>query len=157
MNKCFIKIFTITLIVTMIFSACQEDDTQRTVAQILCEHTWKPADRYMSVPDTNAVIQIEITECEQDDRLKHNLNGTFQYDEGDIKCNNENPDVSYGNWSLTNDDTRILYEQGTPDEYSVGIKVLTDSTFVINYDIDYAINDSMSVLVPVSFKYRATN
>lgn len=100
-------------------SSCNKDGASKSKKDILTSHQWK----YLSLK-INGVPEA-LLDCEKDDFVRFEVNGTYTYNPTTVKCNNYDV-IDNGIWSMSSDEKNITVD-GTTSQ----ILELTNSRFVV--------------------------
>ena len=117
--RIFKYLFLLTIAMTIAVSSCNKDGANKSKKDILTSHKWK----YFSFK-TNGTLET-LLDCEKDDFVKFEVNGTYTYDPTNVKCGTYDV-IQDGTWSMSSDEKTITLD-GSPTE----IVELTDSKFVM--------------------------
>jgi hypothetical protein len=144
-----------------LLSACDSDDDKtpsKTVKEYLTSGFWKTTaktiDPGIDQGDGTVITDLyaQWDECQKDDLIRFNMDGTITDDEGVIKCDTNNPQtVNDRTWELSDDNKSLSISH--PDEGTMIYEILelNDKTFIrknIFFDgnLNYAISTTMQRL-----------
>ncbi|MFM7672495.1 MAG: lipocalin family protein [Bacteroidota bacterium] len=118
---------SIALLAVLTFSACQKDDPAPPTNTDLISRNWKITASTGTFPPLPTVdIYAQLQACEKDNILKMSNNGTYTLDEGATKCAPTDPQiVETGNWSFSNNETKLTVMGETFDILSLSATTMT--------------------------------
>lgn len=127
------SVLLFSLVALLTFTGCQKDDPPAPLTKTdLISRNWKITAASGTFPPLPAVdLLAQLPACEKDNIIKIQSNGTYTEDEGATKCNASDPQVaSSGNWSFTNNETKLNILGETFD-----IITLTATSLVLKQDV----------------------
>jgi len=126
-------------IIAVTFSSCRKDDDEKTPKDFLTEGQWKITDIELDpgietvpgLPPIKDVYNFVFTEdCQKDDLIIFNTDGTITEDEGALKCNPDDPQsVTENTWTMNEDETTINATFFGLDSGSADIIMLNENIF----------------------------
>lgn len=148
---------------TVVFSACKknEDDDNDTPSKTNKEYLtagfWKTTG--MTIDPGVNVFGTVITDifeqwedCEKDDLIKFNSDGSITDDEGATKCDTNDPQTQNdGTWVMSSDNKSVTIDYPDEDPITVDITSINDQTFKGSYT---AVEDFGSG--PITYTYTVT-
>lgn len=133
-----ITLLGIALIATFaFFTSCSKDSATKTTTtaetntQKLVGKNWLMSAATMNpgIPDgmggTITDFYAFLDDCEKDNFMNFNANGTYITDEGALICDTASAQITLGTWKFTNNETNLLLDDST----NLGI-VQLDATFI---------------------------
>lgn len=117
--KIFKYLVLISIAITIAVSSCNKDSGSKSKKDILTSHQWK----IYSYKENGVAVALD--NCEKDDFVKFEINGTYTFNPTTVKCNVSDV-IENGIWSLSGDEKSIIID-GT----SSSLLELTDSRLVV--------------------------
>ncbi len=116
MKSNFMRLSAFLLAGLFIFAACSSDD-DKTNKELLTAKSWKVTALFMGGADIYPLFE----DCDKDDLHTFFEDGTFQVDEGAIKCDPNDPQIlEEGTWTMNADETIItVVFSGLTLEYTI--------------------------------------
>ena len=93
----------IILGLTVAVTACQKDKESKSKEEILCSDSWKISSYKLNDEE------ISLTECQRDNYLTFNSNGTYTDYTGPILCDIYETNIN-GTWTLSDDGKTLTLE-----------------------------------------------
>jgi hypothetical protein len=109
-------ILSLLLMASFVFalSSCKKDEannTPKTKTQLLTLAPWKYSKLEIGSAATGPWTALtNQLACSTDDVYTFKANGTFEKDNGAVKCVSADPQVSAGNWSFSNNENTLTVE-----------------------------------------------
>lgn len=132
-----LTLITISIILVT-FSACRKDD-EKTTKDFLTDGQWKVTDIELNpgietvpgLPPIKDVYDFVFTEdCNKDDLIIFNDDGTITEDEGLTKCDPNDPQsVTENTWTMNEEETTISATFFGIDSGSANILILNENIF----------------------------
>jgi hypothetical protein len=131
MNRITQMLFLSLLSLTLLFSACSNDDELTTKTDLLTSSSWKvtaltvdPAfptfDNEGNVTGSTNDLFAMMDDCSKDDTYSFNTDKTLILDEGASKCYNAAPQKTTGSWSFNSDETTLtITVDGDPQTMTI--------------------------------------
>ncbi len=131
-----IVLFALLVVATSV-SCKKDDDTPKTNTELLTGKnffmtTWTIDPGFTA----NGIIVTDLffflDECAKDDFIFFNADGSTIFDEGDIKCEEGDPQTASGSWDFMDNETKlkITYSDGSSE--ILGIVELTETTLRVS-------------------------
>ena len=100
---------SIALMAVLTFSACKKDNPAPPTNTELISRNWKITAVNGTFPPLPSVdLYAQLPACEKDNVVQVKSDGTYLVDEGSTKCAPTDPQtVETGNWSFTNNETKL--------------------------------------------------
>lgn len=121
----------VTAFFLLLISACSKDDNSNSNATpasnltLLTSHGWR-LNKF--VENGVDITSAGFDPCELDNIFTYNADYSYVIDEGPSKCLPSNPQIiETGEWALANNQNILVFEPGTPSEYSYSIIKLTST------------------------------
>lgn len=152
------KILLIPATALVVLFACGKDDegTAGGNMQVITSSSWK-YDTAGIDADGNGEIDSPlpgglIQNCDRDNTIKFNSDGTGVVDEGASKCNANNPQTSNFTWSFNNAQNEINFSDTVFNGLTgaVQIRALTNTSLVLSKNV----NVGLPILVPVVVRLK---
>ena len=128
-----IRILSLALLGLLFFTACQKDDPPPPTKTELISRDWKITAMTAVFPAPIGTVDVfaQLETCEKDNITKVKADGTYTVDEGATKCDPADPQiVETGNWSFTNNETKLTIMGETFDIVS-----LSATSLVLKQDV----------------------
>lgn len=108
-------------------ASCKKEDN-KSKTQLLTSGSWKVVAHTATSGSVTIDAYKEMKDCEKDDFLVFDANGTVTFNEGAVKCENDDDQTSTSTWKFTDNETKITF-----DDSSATILSLTGSEFKVTY------------------------
>ncbi|HMP98752.1 MAG TPA: lipocalin family protein [Cyclobacteriaceae bacterium] len=117
-------IISFTIIALLLFSSCKEDDPDPSLSktELLTASPWSPTEVKLSG------FSGPVDACTADDVYTFSTNGTFTFDEGPTKCEDEDPQAYSGTWEFNSAETFLILSQ---DGFTIEKEILELSDIVM--------------------------
>lgn len=127
-------IFLISVLSTLLFSACSKEETFTRSDLISGKNSegksWKTTAIIVGGDETFAIQD----DCDKDDIHRFFANGKYEGDEGISKCAEEDPQIYFtGTWELLLEEDKIVLKYGNNDIDTATIVALQKNNF--NYTV----------------------
>jgi hypothetical protein len=124
MSNILSKLLGLILLTGLLLMACGEGASRKSRAELLTRTAWKYE---MAGFDSNQdgyidVLDPKIADCESDDIIRFNSDGTGSFNIGGIKCDPSDPPSLPFMWSFENKENVLFFQ-----EQHFKIKTLSDS------------------------------
>jgi uncharacterized protein (UPF0333 family) len=132
------KIFNINTLIIVLFvailTACgsKGEDTPKTLLEILSK-TWR-----ISRVTINGTV--DNTGNYGNYRVSFQQNGTYVVTPGGAPVNIVVNPANNGRWVITDNETSITFDQGTPNEFKITLVTKTETAFSVRFKIPRSIN-----------------
>jgi len=158
--KNYLKIFgfmTLALVITLV-SCKKDEDDQPSTQDYLTAGNWKTT--AMTIDPAVEIGGTEFTDfyammpaCTKDDLVRFNTDGTITEDEGETKCEPDDPQTTTdGTWELSADNTTLTLTYPDEDPIIMTINSINNTDFNATYTMtedfgsgteDYAVTVNM--------------
>lgn len=115
---------------TLMVSSCKKDNDNptptpsgpqnKTKTELLSANNWKT----ISMMSDGYDIYNIMDDCDKDNFIKINANGSYVEDEGLTKCNSNDPQTTSGLWKFINNESALVFD--AEDTASI-LKLTTDT------------------------------
>ena len=132
MKMLYLRPVAILLLSAVIFAGCKKE-SKKSNLEYLTQALWK-FDNAGFDNDKNGTIDVvdqDIQDCQKDDIIDFNSDGTGSHDEGVTKCDPNHDQITAFAWLFKVNETQIEY-----DGKLFTILSLNDNQLKIYYDID---------------------
>lgn len=148
-----LRILAVVAVALLAFSSCEEDEKPQNKTSILTSKNWKMTGQTVNpgFPIGNGAVITDFYEqfyedCDKDNTMKFNENGSYSEDEGATKCNSEDPQTIPGSWAFNTDETIISITEDS-ETISFTILELTNTTLKTKHTEKYeGINYSVTTI-----------
>ena len=131
-----ITILAITLVVVVI-SSCKKEDNVKTATEYLTGGNWTitamTIDPGIDLGNGTIITDVyaeSMDQCDKDNLMKFNTDGTITGDEGIVKCDDNDPQTSdLGIWTISEDGKTITFASPDEDPVVSTVEVLNGTTF----------------------------
>lgn len=128
-KKTFTLLCTLMLALVFVGTSCKKDD-EKTLKDLLTAHAWKQTGEKLG--GTSQPIDA----CTADDIVEFSDDNKYHFDEGATKCDESDPQETYGTWSISESTTpatlTITYtEDGSTETLEWKLTELTSSKLVM--------------------------
>ena len=139
------------------FTSCKkEENNTLTAAEYLTQGTWvfsnMTIEPGIDMGDGYPVTEVYpyLEDCQKDDNMNFNSNGTVFMDAGSTKCDPNEPQThDLGNWTLSNNNSSLTISDPGGDSFSATIQTLNETRFIWAYQIE----DTDDQGNPVTYNY----
>jgi hypothetical protein len=155
-----ITILLVLCSIILLGSTCDDgNEIKVSKAKLITDHGWI-LDEFTSNPafdmdgDGTASTDLFIQEwsCLKDDTLKFYTDGSAEWVNGPIECNQAINLSGYG-WEFSDDETKIIWTIQTGSEGDLNLELLTEDKLVYSYPSQQSI-DGVSVACKWTRTYR---
>jgi hypothetical protein len=150
------KVFATALMGLLIVSAgCQKDDDNKTPTKTdqLTAKPWKYSTAGVDA-NNDGTIDTPLPSntfepCELDNLYTFKSDGTGTADEGPLKCEDTDPQTSSFGWSLSSDQSQIIFTGGGVQGIDGAVKLITlnDSKLAMSQSVDIGLPIPVTVVV----------
>lgn len=141
-----LSILLLFLIPTLLISSCKEDDdsddlpksssTSLSAKQKMTNKNFKYVEYNYSIDGVTFSTLNDFQDCQKDDITTFLDDGTYTYDDNTNRCSTSSPKVITANWSLIDDDTKLVLEGESPQTILINDGTTLKLNFVQMVDID---------------------
>lgn len=108
------------------FTACSKDDDPKSASEILTGRSWVVTSINEEISKGVAIDPYSsFDDCFKDNQLKFNAGRELVYDEGNTKCDPQDPQSMKGTWSLSNND-KTLEAKISMSDPNTGVSIELD-------------------------------
>jgi Domain of unknown function (DUF5004) len=106
------KILILAIALTTVLSSCEKDNTL-TKEEMISGKDWVVSEMTIDPPINFGSGEVSnlmtlMDDCEKDNIYRFEKDGTFKMDEGILNCHPEDPQISFGNWHLSEDEKTLV-------------------------------------------------
>lgn len=127
----------------LVFASCKkDDDNSMTPEEYLTAGNWKVTGMTINPPITvlgieySDIYTLFVQDCDKDDLIKFNSDGTLTEDEGPTKCDPDDPQTTTdGTWTLSENGVTLTINYPGDDPEVATVKSLNGTNLVISSPI----------------------
>lgn len=124
-------ISTAIVIASLFLGSCSKDKTEPTTNNNGNTPSKSPQELIIGTWQTSSMIwngQEAIEDCQKDNLITFNADGTYLIDQGAVKCNPNASQTADGKWEMDNYPSFTTTLNGNPQGTTVTIKTLDNTT-----------------------------
>jgi len=133
----------ITVVMVFMFSSCKKDDETKSDVDYLTAGNWRvtgmeidPAIDIPGIGTITDVYEYMVEDCDKDDLIRFNPDGTLVEDQGAIKCDPDDPQtITDGTWTLNGNIITIKYPNEEPEPAT--INTINSTTLIVKAPISF--------------------
>jgi len=156
MKLSFLKsVVFLSMLSFVVFSCSKDDDNNsgKSRTELLAMGTWKFDNAALDVDkDGTAETPMPagvIDDCEKDNTITFNTNGTGTVDEGPTKCDPADPQTASFGWTFQSNETVLNFQNQIFPGFDgdVNVKSISETKLVLTKDADLGLPQSVRVVV----------
>jgi len=159
--KNYIKFSTLILLCGVLtLSSCSDDDDEPTptppptATQKISGKDFVLTDFNSQINDEDFITFADLDDCDKDDILRFNSDGTGKEDEGATKCDPSDSQSSSFSWAFLTMDTKLTVDFGNGDIETSNISINDGTTLKLeNTEFDDIDGDGIDEKIDLAFTY----
>lgn len=140
------KVFLALLIMALLAIACKKEE--KSTMELLTQHSWimvaATVDPGIPVYNDEEIIIgytndkfSQLEDCFMDNTITYFSDGTVKYDEGESKCEPDDPQTKIINWTFNSGETIITEDNGQGKTVSYNLQTLDESKLIFTYSEEF--------------------